>query len=155
MEVAAAALRDGWRAGRTVSCLSIHWLIDWFHGAVLLQERATPSLWVMNGWCLILDFQTKCQTHLCVFVVRRRMCTLAPAQHVQIKILTLNKRLRPARCAPVIIRSLPGEDALTFRFGGWGRLFPVGTYPVGLTPPLLHQEFPSSQWLCPNEFTEY
>lgn len=45
MEVAAAALRDGWRAGRTapVSCLSIHWLIDWLQGAVLLQERATPS----------------------------------------------------------------------------------------------------------------
>lgn len=116
---------DGCRPGWTVRChvyRFIDWSIDYRERCCCKRDQRSPPEWWIAG-AFSLDSQTKCQPHLCVFVMRRWMCPLAPAQHVQIKILTLNKRPRPARCAPVIIRSLPREDTLTFKFGGWGGFF--------------------------------
>lgn len=142
------------RMDRPMSCLLIHWSIDWLQGAV------PPRVTNLCHLCYFIPgaSQTECGPHLCVFAMQWWMRALAPAQRAQIKILALNKRPRPARCAPVIIRSLQRERTRwpSGLRGGWGGVgFSAGTYPAGLTPPLLHQEFPSSQRLFLNEFTEY
>lgn len=101
-----SATFEGWMVCGLQSLISFIYIYIFFYrlqGETLYYNTAqhAPPEWWIVGDLPFGDNQAKSQTHLSIFLVQSRyLCTLAPTQHVQIKILTLN------RCLPVIIRSV-------------------------------------------------
>lgn len=139
-----------------LSCLAIHWLIDPLitgNGVATRETNALPLSDELQVPYFGLPNQMS-DSPLC-------LCRAEMNEHAGTSAACANKDLNTEQTAPPSPlcacdhQIIAGRGRSDLQVWGMGRLFPVGTYPVGLTPPLLHQEFPSSQWLCLNEFTEY